>query len=92
MSNGKYKIILNPVAGKGYAPKHIPVINEFLRSKDIDFEIVLTQFPGHAAELAEEYAGGSGDIIIAAGGDGTCNEVINGLMRSKKKSVQGFGL
>jgi len=76
-----FSVIFNPTADKGSAPKHIPAINEFLQKHKIDYEIHLTKAPGHAAELAYEFAL-QGQIIVSAGGDGTCNEVINGLMRA----------
>jgi len=78
-------IILNPIAGKGYAPKHIPVINEFLRNYDLDYDIHITKYAGEGIELAEEFSTDSNTAVIAAGGDGTCNEIINGLMRTKLK-------
>ena len=81
--NRRYEIILNPIAGKGYAPKKIPLINEFMQSIDFDYEITLTKDVGHATELAKEFAKKADTIVVAAGGDGTCNEVINGLMLAK---------
>ena len=81
----KYVIILNPVAGKGYAPKHIPQINEYLQNFELNYEIQLTKHPGHAISLAEEFSKEPNNIIVAAGGDGTCNEVINGLMQTRLK-------
>jgi diacylglycerol kinase (ATP) len=86
MKKPKLMILLNPVAGKGYAPKHIPVINEYLQKFDLDYEIQLTKYAGHAIELAEKCAEQEDYVIVAAGGDGTCNEVINGLMLAKNKS------
>lgn len=82
----KFAIILNPVAGKGYAPKHIPFINEFLQNYNVNYEIHLTKRIGHAIELAEEFILQPDTAVIAAGGDGTCNEVINGLMLAKIKN------
>ena len=81
----KYEIILNPIAGKGYAPKHIPVINKFLEENNCDYEIHVTHHPGHAISLARDFARNKNAVVIAAGGDGTCNEVINGLMQAKNE-------
>ncbi len=81
----RYEIILNPIAGKGYAPKHIPVINKFLEENNCEYEIHLTHSPGHAIELAKDFALQPNTIVVAAGGDGTCNEVINGLMLAKNE-------
>jgi len=48
----------------------------------MDFEIVSTEHPGHAIDLAKEAALGGVDIVVAVGGDGTSNEVLNGLMQA----------
>ena len=45
-----------------------------------DLEVMLTERPGHAVELAERH-GGSCDTVVALGGDGIIHEVVNGLMR-----------
>lgn len=85
MAEKQYSIIFNPTAGKGTAPKYIPTINEFLQKHKINYEIHLTKAVGHAKELAYEFAK-QGHIVISAGGDGTCNEVINGLMKAKNET------
>lgn len=82
----KYMIIFNPTADKGSAPKHIPAINEFLQKHKCDYEIHLTKYSGHAIKLAYDFAFHENNIIVAAGGDGTCNEVINGLMQARAKN------
>ena len=46
-------------------------------------EIQLSQFPGHATHLARQYAEAGFDVVAAAGGDGTANEVLNGLIGSR---------
>jgi YegS/Rv2252/BmrU family lipid kinase len=81
--NNKLLIILNPVAGKGRAVKEYPKIDRFLKERKIEYEIVLTTGPGHALEIAKNCAAGNGTTVVAAGGDGTSNEVINGLLSRK---------
>lgn len=83
MENKPYYIILNPVAGKGLAGKLLPRIKESLHNHSVPFDLVLTEYPGHAIDLAREACNGSYRGIIAAGGDGTGNEVINGLMAAQ---------
>ncbi|MDR2136177.1 MAG: diacylglycerol kinase family lipid kinase [Treponema sp.] len=78
--HNRFLIILNPVAGKGRAIKEYPKIDRFLKARKADYEIVLTTGPGHALEIAKNSAAGNGTIVVAAGGDGTNNEVINGLL------------
>jgi len=80
MTSLKYKIILNPTAGKGMAGKRISELNSLLRNQDLDYEISLTKGVWHAAELASEAGREGFDVVVSAGGDGTANEVINGLM------------
>jgi diacylglycerol kinase family enzyme len=50
-----------------------------LRS-EVDLVVVYTQARGHAAELARDAARTGVDLLVAHGGDGTVNEVVNGLM------------
>jgi YegS/Rv2252/BmrU family lipid kinase len=79
-----YKIILNPVSGRGAGAASEPAIRSFLGEERIDFDLALTERPWHAAELAKQAAMNGFDAVIAAGGDGTANEVINGLMDARK--------
>jgi diacylglycerol kinase (ATP) len=56
-------------------------------------EILETQWAGHARELAMRVAGGPYDFILAAGGDGTLNQVVNGvLLNETPSSLRGIGL
>jgi YegS/Rv2252/BmrU family lipid kinase len=49
---------------------------------NITLDWVETREPGHAIALAEEAAAGGFEMVVAVGGDGTVNEVVNGLMRA----------
>jgi YegS/Rv2252/BmrU family lipid kinase len=84
-----YKIILNPTSGRGKGANSVPQIETLLNQHNLSFEIVQTKRPWHAAELAQEAAAEGFKVIISAGGDGTANEVLNGLMSAK---VAGFQL
>ncbi len=79
----RYKIILNPVSGMGTALKTLPAIEAYLKAHQIEYSVVLTEYPWHAAKLAEDAAKEGFDVVVAAGGDGTLNEVLNGLMASR---------
>lgn len=79
----KYYIIVNPTSGRGNAGRAIARIEELMRSFHLDFELVLTERPWHAAELAEAAARAGVDVVAAASGDGTANEALNGLMRAR---------
>ncbi len=80
----KHCIIVNPAAGKGAAKKAVPQIQELLDSMGIEYDLVMTEKPGHAIDLAEQAGSNGYETVVAVGGDGTANEVINGLMQSLK--------
>jgi diacylglycerol kinase (ATP) len=80
----KYKVIANPTAGRGAGERAIPQIERLLTQYSLDFDIVCTKRPWHAAELAREAVIAEYDVIVVVGGDGTANEVINGLMEAKQ--------
>jgi YegS/Rv2252/BmrU family lipid kinase len=79
----KYRIIANPVAGHGNGAKAIPIIEESLTAHKLDYSLVRTERVGHAIELARAAALEGMDVVVASGGDGTVNEVINGLMAAR---------
>ena len=74
----RYMLIVNPEAGSGKTMKVLPQIENILRAKKIEYEFHFTQEPRHATELVKEI-GDKFDVIVSVGGDGTINEVINGL-------------
>jgi len=83
------KIILNPVAGRGYGAKVEPELRRLVAAEGLDFDLVHTVRPWHAAELAERAVGDGFETIVAAGGDGTTHEVVNGLMAASQDGVAG---
>ncbi len=80
----KYKVILNPVAGHGNGLKARPAIERLLASHGLSFDLTQTECTGHALELTRQAAGDGYEVIVVAGGDGTINEVVNGLMEVKQ--------
>jgi diacylglycerol kinase (ATP) len=80
----RYKIILNPTAGKGNGLRVRPEIEAILTKYGLDYDIDLTGYPEHAIELAYKAAEEGFDVVVAGGGDGTSNEVLNGLMKFKQ--------
>lgn len=69
-------IIHNPTAGKRRTALLDGVVAA-LRARGLPPEIVVTEGPGHATDLAQA---ADADLVVAAGGDGTINEVVHGLM------------
>jgi len=78
----KFKFIVNPIAGQGTGKLVLPEIDRLARENSMEYSIVSTDHPGHAIDLAREAALGGIDIIVAVGGDGTSNEVLNGMMQA----------
>ena len=78
----KYLVIVNPISGRGYAEKAIPEIEAGMKKHGLDFDLVRTERPWHAAEIAEKAVKDGYDVIVTASGDGTANEAINGMMRT----------
>ncbi|HSR31295.1 MAG TPA: diacylglycerol kinase family protein [Anaerolineae bacterium] len=80
MNHGSVRLILNPAAGRGAGARLAPAIVECLRDHDLDFQIETTDGPGHATRLAHDATAKGEGVLVAVGGDGTVNEVLNGLM------------
>jgi diacylglycerol kinase family enzyme len=72
-------LVVNPNATTTTARAR-DVLVRALRS-EVDLEVGGTERRGHAADLAHEAARGGIDLVVALGGDGTVNEVVNGLLR-----------
>jgi len=89
---GKFWIILNPTAGKGKAAKQFPKIDHFFRNNWKNYVIMMTKGVGDALNIARDLPIGENDVVVAAGGDGTCNEVINGLLIRKLPAPPIFGV
>lgn len=90
----RYQIIVNPISGRGTGGQSIPQIEAILNEHGLDFQLVQTERPWHAAELAYQASQAGFDVVVAAGGDGTVNEVINGLMQAKTEgqSIPAMGV
>jgi len=75
--------ILNPISGT-HSKKEIPgLIDKLLDKEQFDYELRLTEYAGHAAEIAKESAANGIDIVVAIGGDGTVNEVARSLVHTE---------
>jgi YegS/Rv2252/BmrU family lipid kinase len=71
--------IVNPKAGKGRAKSIVPLINEVCKENSVEFEIKYTTAPKDGTCIARFGAESGFERIIAVGGDGTVNEVLNGM-------------
>jgi YegS/Rv2252/BmrU family lipid kinase len=83
MPQDTWFFIVNSTAGRGRAGRKITELLDKLNSLNIPFEIEVTKAPRHAIEQARSAIIDKGfRHLVAVGGDGTLNEVINGIMRS----------
>jgi diacylglycerol kinase (ATP) len=81
----KTTVILNPSAGRGAGARLSPQIAAWLQNCGLDFALVTTTGPGHATALARDAVVQGQERVIAVGGDGTANEVLNGLLQARNK-------
>jgi YegS/Rv2252/BmrU family lipid kinase len=81
-------LIVNPAARHGRTEALIPVIEQLLIN--LDHDTVLTEHMGHAEVIARGARGY--DLVVAAGGDGTVHEVLNGLMQHPAETRPTLGL
>jgi len=85
-------IIFNPNAAYGRSLKKLPEIEARLASLGIHSSIKSTTHPGHASELVATSDLAGFDGVVAAGGDGTLFEVLNGLYQHPKPNRIPLGL
>ena len=80
----RWFVIVNPVAGKGLGLSDWPIISKLLRDNSIAFDFAFTEHRFHAIELSVEAVNNGYRRLIVVGGDGTLNEVVNGLFIQKQ--------
>jgi diacylglycerol kinase (ATP) len=81
----KYYIIVNPLSGRGLGEKSVESIEKWMRAYNMDYTLVRTERPWHAADLAHKAACDRYKVVVSASGDGTLNETLNGLMRAAQQ-------
>jgi YegS/Rv2252/BmrU family lipid kinase len=76
------KIIVNPAAAGGRLGREWPQRSAQLTDLGLDGEVVMTEGPWHAIELARQAVEEGHDRVVAVGGDGTMNQTASGLCRA----------
>lgn len=71
-------VVVNPIAGPGAAQRRLPRLEAGLRERGLALTVVATRAAGGARAATRELAPDH-DLVVVVGGDGTLNEVINGL-------------
>lgn len=85
---GRWLAIVNPNSGNQKIGKDWKKIGDILQKEKINFEAVFTERKGHALEISAKYIREGWKNIIIAGGDGTFNEVVNGIFRQDRFPTQ----
>lgn len=85
MSTKKKKItfIVNPISGTQGKEQILKLISERLDLEKYDYEVIKTEYAGHAIVLANECAERNDHAVIAIGGDGTVNEIARSLVHTQ---------
>ncbi len=83
-SSYKYKVIVNPLSGRGNGARMIGPIRRMLDIARVHYDLVETEGPRHAIELARQAILDGWDTIVAVGGDGTAHEALQGLVQASQ--------
>ena len=75
-------LIVNPIAGCGYALKVMEQVQSVLTARNLPFRVMRTEYPGYAAKLAREAVEMGCEAVYVIGGDGTFSEAARGLAGS----------
>lgn len=74
-----FHIIVNPQGGKGKSLKALAKVEQILKSKNVEYSVHKTEYAGHATEITRELSKTPDTKIIMMGGDGSFNEILNGI-------------
>jgi len=85
------KVILNPYSNRWNAQARWPEAKEALEAAGIDFSLAISESPHQVIDLAEEATRQGFSPLIAAGGDGTIGEVVNGMARAAGRETDELG-
>ncbi len=86
----KVELIVNLTAGGGKPHKHLNTVLKYLKENGLNFKVCTTSHQGEAVELAQKAADNGAELIVSVGGDGTVNEIVNGIMKSKNDPPLGI--
>lgn len=74
-----FHIIVNPEGGKGKSLKALEKVEQILKDRNVEYVVHKTERPGHATEITRELSATPDTKIIMMGGDGSFNEILNGI-------------
>jgi diacylglycerol kinase (ATP) len=91
----KVKVLLNPYSNRWHAQKRWSQAEAALKSAGVDFDFSISEHPDHLLDLAADSVKQGFTTIVVAGGDGSIDEVVNGIARhwnSKDKFPANIGI
>lgn len=89
--NKKVLIIYNPVSGTKSNKAMISQLLNYYKLNNINYFLLKTEYKNHAKEFCANNSLAEYDDLIVCGGDGTFNEVINGVVINKNKKIPRLG-
>lgn len=84
----KWILLLNPHAGGGKGRRDLNQIEKLLKSYGFSYQLLISEYSKHAIQLTQKAVENGSRHIIIAGGDGTLNEVVNGVFLQKAVSPE----
>lgn len=85
----KMLLLVNPTAGQKKIMRHLGDVIALFNRADYEVTVFMTAYSGHGTEIIEKRCRDY-DIIVCAGGDGTLNEVITGLLHAGADTPIGY--
>ncbi|MDX6441975.1 MAG: hypothetical protein QOE43_1704 [Gaiellaceae bacterium] len=82
MPDTRSVFLVNPASGNGGTGKRWPELAHRAAQLGLEGTTLFSERPGHLIELAEQAASDGAELVVSVGGDGTLNEVVNGLVRA----------
>ncbi|MHA1114840.1 MAG: diacylglycerol/lipid kinase family protein [Candidatus Heimdallarchaeaceae archaeon] len=79
----RYLFIVNPHSRNDEVKKRWPIIEDEIKKRNLDYQVEFTKGRRHATEITKEHINDF-DVFVSCGGDGTVNEVMNGLAETNK--------
>lgn len=79
MKKRKIYFVINPISGTQRKDNLSEKIEQYIDKEQYEYDFFYTEYPGHALEICKNAIINKVDIVVAAGGDGTINEVVNGI-------------
>lgn len=80
-------LVVNPNAGGGKARRVFPELQPVIERALGECDVVFTERSGHAIELARDASAEGRELVVAIGGDGTLNEVANGVLIAQREGL-----